>query len=115
MGHEAKTADDVFYRSMSMPGANNDSRDAELLVLDLLELDNDISRREEWMVSQALFTGKIVCLDGNTNEIVAEVDYTPISQSVVNPLWSSASTCDHSRTSRQQCVLSVALADTLPI
>jgi hypothetical protein len=46
MGHEAKTADDVFYRSMSMPGANNDSRDAELLVLDLLELDNDISRRE---------------------------------------------------------------------
>ena len=50
--------------------------------------------REEWMVSQTLFTGKIVCLDGDTSEIVAEVDYTPISQSVVNPLWSAASTCD---------------------
>jgi hypothetical protein len=62
-------------------------------VLDLSELDADISR-EEWMVSQALFTGKIVCLDGDTNEIVAEVDYTPISTRVVSPLWSSASTCD---------------------
>ena len=88
------TADDVFYRSMSVPGANTDDRDAQLLALDLTELDNDISRREEWMVSQALFTGKIVCLDGDTNEIVAEVDYTPISSSVVSPLWSSASTCD---------------------
>jgi hypothetical protein len=46
------------------------------------------------MVSQALFTGKIVCLDGDTNEIVAEVDYTPISTRVMSPLWSSASTCD---------------------
>ena len=73
------TADDVFYRSMSVPEANNGERDAELLALDVAELDQDISRREEWMVSQALFTGKIVCLDGDTNEIVAEVDYTPIS------------------------------------
>ena len=79
---------------MSVPGANTDDRDAQLLTLDLSELDNDISRREEWMVSQTLFTGKIVCLDGDTNEIVAEVDYTPITTSVVNPLWSSASTCD---------------------
>ena len=46
------------------------------------------------MVSQALFTGKIVCLDGDTSEIVAEIDYTPISSSVVSPLWSAASTCD---------------------
>jgi Phage major capsid protein E len=78
------TADDVFYRSMN--GAKSDSRDAELLALDLTELDNDISRREEWMVSQALFTGKIVCLDGDTNEITAEIDYTPIRSSVVSPL-----------------------------
>ena len=88
------TADDVFYRSMSVPQANNGERDAELLALDVAELDQDISRREEWMVSQALFTGKIVCLDGDTNEIVAEVDYTPISSSVVSPLWSVTATCD---------------------
>ena len=79
---------------MSVPGANSDNRDAELLALDITELDNDISRREEWMVSRVLFDGKVVCLDGDTNEIVAEIDYTPISSSVVNPLWSAASTCD---------------------
>ena len=88
------TADDVFYRSMAVPGGENADRDAGLLALDLTELDNDISRREEWMVSQCLFTGKITCLDGDTNEVVAEVDYAPISQSVVSPLWSAASTCD---------------------
>jgi hypothetical protein len=84
------TADHVFYRSMT----SNDNRDAELLAIDILELDNDISRREEWMVSRVLFDGKVVCLDGDTNEIVAEIDCTPISSSVVNPLWSAASTCD---------------------
>ena len=39
---------------MSVPGANNDNRDAELLALDITELDNDISRREEWMVVQSV-------------------------------------------------------------
>ena len=38
--------------------------------------------------------GRLFALDGDTNEIVAEIDYTPISSSVVNPLWSAASTCD---------------------
>ena len=89
------TADDLFYRSMSVPGANSDNRDAELLVLDIAELDNDISRREEWMVSECLFTGKITCRDGDTNEITAEIDYTPISSSVVSPLWSAAAPVTH--------------------
>ena len=79
------------YRSMSVARGNTDKRDAELLAIDVTELDNDISRREEWMVSQCIFTGKIVCLDGDTSEVVAEVDYSPISQSVVNPLWSAGS------------------------
>ena len=38
------TADDVFYRSMSVPGANNDSRDAQLLALDITELDNEFKK-----------------------------------------------------------------------
>ena len=71
---------------MSVPGANTDDRDAELLAIDVAELDDDISRREEWMVSQCFVHGKIICLDGDTTEIVAEIDYTPISSSVVNPL-----------------------------
>jgi hypothetical protein len=84
-------------------------------VLDLSELDADISRREEWMVSQDLFTGKIVCLDGDTNEIVAEVDYTPISTRVVSPLWSSASTCDPLKDLKRPCAWWAALAVTAPI
>jgi Phage major capsid protein E len=87
-------ADDVFYRSMGGAGADNDNRDAQLLARDILELDADISRREEWMVSRVLFDGKVICLDGDTSEIVAEIDYTPISSSLVSPLWSAASTCD---------------------
>ena len=52
------------------------------------------SNRAKWMTSQCLFTGLITCLDGDTNEVTAEIDYRPISSSVVSPLWSSASTCD---------------------
>jgi hypothetical protein len=37
------TSDDVFYRSMT----SSDNREAELLAIDITELDNDISRREE--------------------------------------------------------------------
>jgi major capsid protein E len=45
------TADDTFYRNMNMgAGGMATNRDAELLILDEQELDNDISRREEWMV-----------------------------------------------------------------
>ena len=46
------------------------------------------------MVSRILFDGKVICLRWRYFEIVAEIDYTPISSSVVSPLWSSASTCD---------------------
>jgi hypothetical protein len=88
------TADDLFYRSMSVPGASNDNRDAELLAIDVAELDADISRREEWMVNECLFAGAITCRDGDSGEIVSQIDYGPISSSVVNPLWSAASTCD---------------------
>ena len=44
--------------------------------------------------SAKLCSRERLCLDGDTSEIVAEIDYTPISSSVVSPLWSSASTCD---------------------
>ena len=45
--------------------------------------------------ASAFSRGRLYALDGDTSEIVAEIDYTPISSSsVVNPLWSAASTCD---------------------
>jgi hypothetical protein len=66
------TADDTFYRSMAQASANgNTSLDAQLLALDLTELDASISRREE--CSETLFKGKVTCRDGYTGEITTEI------------------------------------------
>ena len=43
------------------------------MLLDYQELDAMIGRREEWMASECLFTGKVVALDGDTDEVVAEL------------------------------------------
>ena len=45
------------------------------------------------MVSQCFLPGTSFA-DGDTNEVIAEIDYPPVSSSVVSPLWSSASTAD---------------------
>ena len=42
---------------------------------DFTELDEMITRREEWMCCQALFTGKIPILDKNGKKIQAEIDF----------------------------------------
>lgn len=42
---------------------------------DFTELDEMITRREEWMCCQALFTGKIPILDKNGKAIQAEIDF----------------------------------------
>jgi hypothetical protein len=47
-----------------------------------------ISRREEWMASECLFTGAVKCLDGDTGEIVAELSYGTPSKVVPTKLWS---------------------------
>ena len=43
---------------------------------------------ENWMCSQVLFTGKVLCLDGDTQNPVAEIDYGPISRTVTAKPWS---------------------------
>ena len=83
------TADDVFYRSA--PG--NENRDAQLLVRDLVELSNQIGRREEWAVAQTLFTGGWIARDGDTNEIIAEISYGTPNVAVPAVLWSVPATC----------------------
>ena len=40
------------------------------------------------MCSQVLFSGKVQCRDGDTGEIVAEIDYGPISRTVTAKPWS---------------------------
>lgn len=68
------TADDILKRSMG-EGIYNakspDDRAAEQLGNDLAELDDIITRREEWMCAQALFTGQIVIVgDGYDTETI---------------------------------------------
>jgi hypothetical protein len=83
------TADELFYKSAPTPAAGGpENRDATLLAQDYSELDAAISRREEWMASQCLFTGKVICKDGDTNEILAELDYGTVSKTVPAKLWS---------------------------
>jgi hypothetical protein len=82
-------ADDLLRRNIG--GSRNGdttNRDAELLVIDTQELDASISRTENWMCSQVLFSGKVQCKDGDTGEIVAEIDYGPISRTVLAKFWS---------------------------
>jgi Phage major capsid protein E len=43
---------------------------------------------ENWMCSQVLFSGKVLCLDGDTSKPVAEIDYGPISKTVLAKFWS---------------------------
>ena len=83
-------ADDLLRRNIggTRGGGNATNRDAELLVLDEQELDASISRTENWMCSQVLFSGKVQCRDGDTGEIVAEIDYGPISRTVTAKPWS---------------------------
>jgi major capsid protein E len=66
---------------------NAEQREANLLAEDWQDLDLRISRTEEWMVSQCLFTGAITCLDGDDNKPVAKISYGTISQTVVAKPW----------------------------
>lgn len=47
-----------------------EERSQEILANDLAELDETITRREEWMCAQAIFTGKIPVVGEGINEII---------------------------------------------
>ena len=84
------SADDLFYRSMGTSAYSQvdaEAREASLLVADMEDLDLRISRTEEWMVSQCLFSGSITCLDGDDNKPVAKISYGTIAATVLAKLW----------------------------
>ena len=85
-------ADDLLRRNIggSRNGGTATNKDAELLLLDEQELDASISRTENWMCSQVLFSGKVVCKDGDSGEPVSEIDYGPISRTVTTKPWSDS-------------------------
>jgi Phage major capsid protein E len=82
------TADELYYKAAIQAANATGNREAELMLIDYQELDAMIGRREEWMASQCLFTGKVVCLDGDTNEVVAELAYGTPTKTVPAKLWS---------------------------
>ena len=68
-------ADDLLRRNIggNRSNGNATNRDAELLIIDEQELDASISRTENWMCNQVLFSGKVLCLDGDTGKPVAKM------------------------------------------
>lgn len=88
-------AEDLLKRT---PGENIYSskspaqRAVEQLGRDLSKLDDRITRREEWMCAQALFTGKIDIVGEGVNDVLNYWPETVSEQpaSTVGTLWTSA-------------------------
>jgi hypothetical protein len=81
------SSDELFNRPLG-GDRNATTRDAELLLQDHEELDNAISRTENWMCSECLFTGRVTCKDSDSGAVVAEIDYGTISESITSKPWS---------------------------
>lgn len=72
------TIDDILKRTPGESlynGKSPNQRAVEKMQRDFRELDEMITRREEWMCCQALFTGKIPILDKDGKELQAEIDF----------------------------------------
>ena len=72
------TVDDILKRTPGESlynGKSPNQRAVEKMQRDFSELDEMITRREEWMCCQALFTGKIPILDKDGKELQAEIDF----------------------------------------
>lgn len=85
------TADDLMNRMVGESlygGMTPDERGALKLVEDLAKLDEMITRREEWMCAQALFTGKIPVIGEGLNY---EIDFKFTNKVTLSgaDLWSA--------------------------
>lgn len=82
---------EIIYGSDVAPG----QRAQDQLVKDLAELDDIITRREEWMAAQALFTGKIHVVGDGVDDIIdflMESSHKPVLTGTA--LWSAPTTAD---------------------
>lgn len=72
------TVDDILKRTPGESlynGKSPNQRAVEKMQRDFTELDEMITRREEWMCCQALFTGKIPILDKDGKVLQEEIDF----------------------------------------
>jgi len=86
------TGDDIIKRSMGetiYSAKTPEERAAELLLNDLNELNEAITRREEWMVAQVLFTGKVDIV-GEGVDTTMEFDFTNKETLSGTDLWSDS-------------------------
>jgi len=68
------TTDDLDTRlpgEAQVNGYNPNKRQAELLMDDMVELDNAITRREEWMATMALFNAEIPVVGEGIDEVIS--------------------------------------------
>lgn len=90
------TGDDINKRSMGenlYSAKSPDQRAAELLAQDLSEMEEAITRREEWMAAQILFTGK-VDIKGEGIDQVLDFDFTNKVTLSGTDLWSDTANSD---------------------
>ncbi|MFC4403313.1 major capsid protein [Gracilibacillus xinjiangensis] len=86
------TGDDINKRSIGenfYAAKSPDERAAEILAKDLSDLDEAITRREEWMVAQILFTGKV---DVVGKDIKATLDFDFTNKDILSgaDAWSDS-------------------------
>lgn len=89
------TGDDIMKRSMGenvYTVKSPEDRALEMLAQDMIELDEMITRREEWMVSQILFTGKVHMIGDGVDETL-EFDFTN-KETLLDPEKWTAETSD---------------------
>ena len=85
------TGDDINKRSFGeniYSRRSPDQRAAEMLASDLSEMDDEISRTEEFMVSQVLFNGKVDIIGEGINHTI-DFDFTNKETLSGTDLWSS--------------------------
>ena len=74
-------------------GVSPMERAAELLGRDMRELDEIITRREEWMCAQAIFSGRIHIVGDGVDEVI-DFDLTNRETLAGGALWTAADTSD---------------------
>lgn len=115
------TAEDAMRRA---PGENiygaasPSERMAEQLGRDMAELDSLITRREEWMCAQALFTGQIQMIGEGVNEIV-NFGLDPTHNEVLagTALWTDAASTPltYLRTVRRKLIQDSGISPTIAV
>lgn len=91
------TKDDISSRALGesiYSSRTPEERSRELLANDLVELDDFITHREEWMAREVLLTGKVLITEQTENGVVSEkeVDFHFTNKITLSgtDLWSSA-------------------------